>query len=178
MSASDDGHDHLRALIRDVTDFPSPGIVFKDITPLLNDSRGFHAAVAAMIAPWDRDDITAIAGIESRGFIFGAAASSLLGCRFIPVRKPGKLPWKTTRIDYDLEYGKDSLELHDDALAASDRVLIIDDVLATGGTLAATHDLVRKSGARVVGATVLIELDFLGGRDRIEGDIHSVLRYQ
>lgn len=178
MSGSDDGHDHLRILIRDVPDFPSPGIVFKDITPLLNDSRGFHAAVAAMIAPWDRDDITAIAGIESRGFIFGAAASSLLGCRFIPVRKPGKLPWKTTRIDYDLEYGKDSLELHDDALAASDRVLIIDDVLATGGTLAATHDLVRKSGARVVGATVLIELDFLGGRDRIEGDIHSVLRYQ
>lgn len=177
MSASD-GHPDLRALIRDVPDFPTAGIVFKDITPLLNDSRGFHAAVNAMIDPYQRDHVSVIAGIESRGFIFGAAASSRLGCRFIPVRKPGKLPWKTTRVDYDLEYGKDALELHDDALQPSDRVLIMDDVLATGGTLAATHDLIRKSGASVVGAAILIELSFLGGRDRTNGlDIHSVLRY-
>ncbi|MBW3670468.1 MAG: adenine phosphoribosyltransferase [Acidobacteria bacterium] len=177
MSASD-GHPDLRALIRDVPDFPKAGIVFKDITPLLNDSRGFHSAVDAMIDPYRGDDVSVIAGIESRGFIFGAAASSRLGCRFIPVRKPGKLPWKTTRVDYDLEYGKDALELHDDALEPSDRVLIMDDVLATGGTLAATHDLSRKSGASVVGAAILIELAFLGGRDRISGlEIHSVLRY-
>ncbi len=178
MSASDDGHDHLRGLIRDIPDFPSTGIMFKDITPLLNDSRGFHAAVDAMIDPYDRDGITVIAGIESRGFIFGAAASSILGCRFIPVRKPGKLPWKTNRIEYDLEYGKDALELHEDALTPSDRVLIIDDLLATGGTLSAAWGLVRNSGASIVGATVLIELEFLGGRERLEGlEIHSVLRY-
>lgn len=177
MSASD-GHSDLRALIRDVPDFPTAGIIFKDITPLLNDSRGFHAAVEAMIDPFQSNDVSVIAGIESRGFIFGAAASSRLGCRFIPVRKPGKLPWKTTRVDYDLEYGKDALELHDDALQPSDRVLIMDDVLATGGTLAATHDLIRKSGASIVGAAILIELAFLGGRDRTGGlEIHSVLRY-
>lgn len=178
MSASETNHDELRALIRDIPDFPSPGILFKDITPLLNDSRGFRMAVAAMIAPYAESDITVIAGIESRGFIFGAAASSRLGCRFIPVRKPGKLPWKTSRVEYDLEYGKDALELHEDALEPSDRVLIIDDLLATGGTLGATHTLVRKSGASIVGATVLIELEFLRGRTQLDGlDVHSILRY-
>lgn len=178
MSDSETAHAHIRSLIRDIPDFPNPGILFKDITPLLNDSRGFHAAVAAMIRPFEEEGITVIAGIESRGFIFGAAASSRLGCRFIPVRKPGKLPWKTSRVDYDLEYGKDALELHEDALEPRDRVLIIDDVLATGGTLAATHTLVRRSGAIIVGATVLIELEFLDGRRKLDGlDLHSILQY-
>ena len=178
MSASDDGHEHLRGLIRDVPDFPSPGILFKDITPLLNDSVGFHAAVRAMMQPYEHEEVTVIAGIESRGFIFGAAAASRLGCRFVPVRKPGKLPWKTSRIEYDLEYGSDALELHEDALEPEDRVVIMDDLLATGGTLGATHSLVRASGARILGATVLIELEFLNGRERLDGlEIHSVLRY-
>lgn len=180
MSSSDssDSHDDLRSLIRDVPDFPTPGILFKDITPLLNDSRAFRSAVEAMTRPFGDGAITAIAGIESRGFIFGAAASSRLECRFIPVRKPGKLPWRTNREEYELEYGTDALELHVDALGPDDRVLIVDDLLATGGTLAATHSLVRKSGATVVGATVLIELDSLNGRNRLNGlEVHAILHY-
>lgn len=178
MSASETNHDELRALIRDIPDFPSPGILFKDVTPLLNDSHGFRMAVTAMIEPFSESDVTVIAGIESRGFIFGAAASNRLGCRFIPVRKPGKLPWKTSRVEYELEYGRDALELHEDALRPSDRVLIIDDLLATGGTLGATHTLVRSSGANIVGAAVLIELEFLDGRSQLDGlEVHSILRY-
>lgn len=177
-SESSEIHTLLRSLIRDVPDFPNPGILFKDITPLLNDSRGFHAAVAAMTEPFGNGSVTVIAGIESRGFIFGGAASSRLGCRFIPVRKQGKLPWRTNRVPYDLEYGTDALELHEDALEDTDRVLIIDDVLATGGTLAATRALIETSGATVVGAAVLIELEFLRGRNKLTGmDIHSILRY-
>ncbi|MDX1582532.1 MAG: adenine phosphoribosyltransferase [Thermoanaerobaculia bacterium] len=180
MSSSDSNgeHDHLRILIRDVPDFPSPGIIFKDITPLLNDSRAFHSSVEAMTSPYENGAITVIAGIESRGFIFGAAASNRLGCRFIPVRKPGKLPWRTNREEYELEYGTDALELHTDALSEEDRVLIVDDLLATGGTLAATRALVDRSGATIVGASVLIELDFLQGRQKLsEMEVHSILRY-
>jgi adenine phosphoribosyltransferase len=169
---------HLRSLIRDVPDFPSPGILFKDITPLLNDSAGFRYAVSKMIEPFAGSGITVVAGIESRGFIFGAAMASVMDCRFIPVRKPGKLPWKKERIEYDLEYGSDALEIHADALRPGDRLLIVDDVLATGGTLAAAISLAQATRASILGASLLLELEFLRAREKLSDlEIHTVLRY-
>lgn len=159
------------ALIRDVPDFPKPGVVFKDITPLLADANGFAAAVAAMADPWRNVAIDAIAGIESRGFILGAALAGVLGVGFVPVRKPGKLPATTLGVDYALEYGSDRLEIHADAVAPGARVLLVDDVLATGGTLAAARDLIEKLDARVVGAALLMELCFLEGRRRWRDDV-------
>lgn len=152
-------------LVRDVPDFPRPGIVFKDITPVLADAAAFAGAIAQMAAPWRGAPPDAVAGIESRGFILGAALAHALGCGFVPVRKPGKLPARTLAQDYALEYGSDRLEIHVDALPPGARVLVVDDVLATGGTLRAATALLRRQGADVVGADVLVELAFLRGRE-------------
>lgn len=169
----------LDRLIRDVPDFPRPGIVFKDITPLLADAAGLRAAVEAMAAPWLDAGVDAVAGIESRGFILGAPLALRLGTGFVPIRKPGKLPGATVGEDYGLEYGHDRVEIHVDALAAGRRVLIVDDVLATGGTLAAARALVEKLHCQVAGAMVLLELAGLDGRARWRqgAPLQTVLRY-
>ena len=161
---------NLAALIRDIPDFPKPGIMFKDITPLLADASGFKATIDAFISEYKDAGVTKVLGAEARGFIFGGALAYQLGAGFIPARKPGKLPWNTTSADYALEYGTDSLEIHEDAIAAGDKVLIVDDVLATGGTASAKAKLVRNAGASVVGFAFLVELDSLNGRDKLGGE--------
>jgi len=153
----------LRRAIRDVPDFPKSGIVFKDITPILLDAALFHRATEAMAAPFAGDAITHVIGIESRGFILGAPVAQHLGAAFVPVRKPGKLPSTVERVQYALEYGTDALEMHRDALSSDDRALVVDDVLATGGTARATCELVERIGARVVGCSFLMTLSFLPG---------------
>jgi adenine phosphoribosyltransferase len=157
----------LERYIRDVPDFPKEGIVFKDITPLLADPEGFRKAVDAIVEEFSGIEITKIVGAEARGFIFGGALAYRLGAGFVPARKPGKLPWMTTSAEYDLEYGTDSLEVHVDAIGEGDKVLIVDDVLATGGTAAAKAQLVEQSGGEVAGFAFLIELDFLDGRSKL-----------
>ena len=152
-------------LVRDVADFPKPGILFKDITPVLADGEGFAAAIVDMAEPWRGVALGAVVGIESRGFILGAALAQVLGTGFVPVRKPGKLPARTLSQDYALEYGRDRLEVHADALPPRARVLLVDDVLATGGTLRAALSLMHRQGADVVGAAVLVEMLALGGRE-------------
>jgi adenine phosphoribosyltransferase len=171
--------EQLHTFVRDVPDFPKPGIVFKDITPLLKSPEALARACTLMAEPFKGDNVTAVAGIESRGFIFGSIVAQMLGAGFIPIRKPGKLPWTTRRHEYTLEYGTDALEIHDDAVAESDRVLVIDDVLATGGTLIAASTLASGLGGTLVGAATLIELEFLGGRAKLDRGVrfHSVLRY-
>jgi len=170
--------DRFLALIRDVPDFPEPGIVFKDITPLLGNAAAFGAALDAMTRTFDGDAISAVVGIEARGFIFGAPIADRLGASFVPVRKPGKLPWRVMSLEYGLEYGTDELEIHEDALTPDDRVLVVDDVLATGGTARATIDLVKGFGATVAGLAVLIELGFLNGRDKLSDVlVHTVVHY-
>lgn len=159
------------AHLRDIADFPKPGIVFKDITPLLGDGEAFKAAIEAMCAPWRDSRLDAVLGIESRGFILGAAMAHALGCGFVPVRKPGKLPAHTLRQEYALEYGSDCVEVHADAVAPGARVLLVDDVLATGGTLLAGLSLARQLRAEVLGAGVLIELAGLGGRARWPAEV-------
>jgi adenine phosphoribosyltransferase len=164
--------------VRDIPDFPKPGIVFKDITPLLGDARLFGQATDEMAAPFTGDGVTHVVAIESRGFILGGPVARTLGAGFIPVRKPGKLPFHTEGIEYALEYGSDRLEVHVDACGARARVLIVDDVLATGGTAAATCALLERVGAEVVGCAFLLEIGPLGGRKRLAGRrIHSVLSY-
>jgi adenine phosphoribosyltransferase len=158
-------------LIRDIPDFPSRGILFKDITPLLADARGFAACLDDMAAPWRNTDLDLICGIESRGFIFSAALAPMLGVGFVPLRKAGKLPARTEGVDYGLEYGQARLEVHRDAIAPGRRVLIVDDVLATGGTLEASRQLVERLEAEVVGAVVVLELVALGGRKRWQGGV-------
>lgn len=168
----------VRSFIRDIPDFPEPGIIFKDITPLLGDYEVFSDAIDAMIEPFRDSGVTKVVGIEARGFIFAAPIAIRLGAGFIPVRKPGKLPYDIHHQAYDLEYGTDRIEIHRDAAVPSDNVLVVDDVLATGGTGRATTDLVRALGAHVVGFAVLAELAFLGGRERLDGlDVHAVVRY-
>ncbi|HEY8849709.1 MAG TPA: adenine phosphoribosyltransferase, partial [Thermoanaerobaculia bacterium] len=154
----------LRTYIRDVPDFPKPGIMFKDITPLLRSPKALRETVERLAQPFRSERVTSVAAIESRGFIFGSCVARLLDAGFIPIRKPGKLPWTKRRNEYVLEYGTDALEIHDDALTPADRVLIIDDVLATGGTAAAASALVRGFGATLVGISMVIELTFLDGR--------------
>lgn len=156
--------ERLRGSIRDVPDFPKPGIVFKDITPLLGDARLFRETTAAMAAPFAAEGVTHVVAIESRGFLLGAPVAQHLNAGLVPVRKPGKLPAATQRMEYSLEYGVDALEVHVDACAAGARVLVVDDVLATGGTASATCRLVESIGARVVGCSLLMELTFLHGR--------------
>ena len=153
-----------QTLLRDVPDFPRPGILFKDITPVLADAEAFAAAIEAMAAPWRGMNLDAVVGIESRGFILGAALARELGIGFVPVRKPGKLPARTLSLDYALEYGSDRLQIHADALPPGARVIVVDDVLATGGTLKAALALTRQQGAEVLGAAVLLELSFLDAR--------------
>lgn len=159
----------LRPYVRDVPDFPTPGILFRDITPLLADPDAFAAAVEAMSEPFRDAAADKVVGIEARGFMFGAAIARVLGLGFVPARKPGKLPGATERVSYGLEYGSDGLEIHTDALSAGERVLIVDDVLATGGTAAAAAELVERLGARVAALSFLIELAALGGRSRLSG---------
>ena len=165
--------------VRDVPDFPKPGIVFKDLTPLLADAHAFAAAIGALATPFRDARIARVVGIEARGFIFGAAAAHTLGAGFVPMRKPGKLPAATIGVEYDLEYGKDRLEMHADALVRGERVLIVDDVLATGGTLLAAVRLCEDAGANVVGAAVVAEIAFLRASARWKRDamLHAVLRF-
>jgi adenine phosphoribosyltransferase len=168
----------LKSYIRDVPDFPKKGIIFKDITPLLRSPDALAYTVSALAEPFRRDQVTRVAAIESRGFIFGSCVARLLGAGFVPIRKPGKLPWTTRRNEYELEYGTDALEIHDDALSANDRVVLIDDVLATGGTAAAASCLIRESGADLVGVAMVIELSFLEGRKKLNGiNVHSLITY-
>jgi adenine phosphoribosyltransferase len=170
--------DTLKAQIRDVPDFPEPGIVFKDIMPLLGDPGCLHE-VTDLIAEWTeprKPDV--ILGAEARGFILGATVAYKLGCGFVAARRPGKLPWKTVSATYALEYGENSLELHADAITSGQRVLVHDDVLATGGTARAICDLAEQLGGQIVGVAFVIELDFLEGRKQLEGrDVHSLIHY-
>ena len=163
--------DDWHSLIREVPDFPRAGVAFKDITPLLADADGFNAAVEAMAIPWRGIALDAVFAIESRGFILGAALARALGLGFVPVRKAGKLPSTVHGQDYALEYGNDRLEVHADAVAPGARVLLVDAVMATGGTLAATLALARQQGALVVGASVLVEITALDGRARWDADV-------
>ena len=170
--------DNLKSKIRHVPDFPKPGILFYDITTLLQDPLGLREAIDAVAAPFTGKGIDLVVGIESRGFIFGSAVADRLGAGFAPVRKPGKLPSTTMRTTYELEYGSDTLEIHDDAVKAGQRVLIVDDLLATGGTARAAVDLVRRLGGDVRALAFLIELVALNGRDKLAGQtLHSVLKY-
>ena len=168
----------LENYIRDIPDFPKPGIVFKDITPLLQNAEALKAAVDALGQTVDPDSYDLILGMESRGFIFGTALAYALNKGFVPIRKPGKLPHVTVSQDYELEYGSDTLEAHIDACLPGQRVLLVDDLLATGGTLGASVDLVRKLGGVPVAASVVIELTFLKGRERVSGvPVHSLIQY-
>jgi adenine phosphoribosyltransferase len=168
----------LRALVRDIPDFPQPGIVFKDITPLLLDARALDSAVSGLAQMVATQAIDLVVAAEARGFILGAALARELGAGFVPARKPGKLPHETVIAEYALEYGIDALEVHADALAGGARVLIHDDLLATGGTAAAVCELVGGLGAVIVGCVFLVELSFLGGRRRLAGhEVHSLIDY-
>lgn len=168
----------LSRLIRDVPDFPKPGIVFKDITPLLKDAAALRQAADAMAAPFRQHPVQRVAALESRGFLFGTMVAERLSVGFIPMRKPGKLPFRTVAQEYSLEYGTDRIEMHQDALEPGESILIVDDVLATGGTAAAAAALVRRAGGRVTGLSFLIELDFLGGRAKLPGqEVHALLHY-
>ena len=168
----------LRSLIRDVPDFPKPGIVFKDITTLTKDPDGFRAAVDAIAARYADANVDLIVGIESRGFVFGAAVAYKMGLGFVPARKPGKLPAQTVSAEYELEYGADALEIHRDAIGEGQRVLIVDDLLATGGTAAATAKLVSGLGGNIVAIAFLIDLAFLKGRDKLAGyEVFSLIEY-
>ena len=170
--------DALKTLIRQVPDFPKPGILFYDITTLLADGAGLRQAIDCLADPYRDAGIDLVVGIESRGFIFGAAVADRLGVGFVPVRKPGKLPSTTVRVEYELEYGTDALEMHADAVASGQRVLVVDDLLATGGTARAVVDLVSGRGADVHAVAFLMELEALGGRDRLAGqEVFAVLRY-
>ena len=168
----------LKALIRDIPNFPKPGILFRDITPLLANPSGLALSIELLANPYRGKDIDLVVGAESRGFIFGTAVACCLSAGFVLVRKPGKLPGKRNAMSYDLEYGTDSLEMHADAIVAGQRVLIVDDLLATGGTMKACTDLVTKSGGIVAGIAVLIELTGLNGRAKLPGEVHSVIQYE
>ena len=159
----------LKSFIRDIPDFPRKGIIFKDITTLLQDGGAFRRATDAMAAQFEGKKIDAVLSVEARGFMFGAAIAYKLGTAIIPIRKKGKLPYKTFEVSYDLEYGKDTLEIHQDAFKKGSKVLIVDDLLATGGTTRAVIDLVEKMGAEIVGIAFLIELVPLKGRDKLKG---------
>jgi adenine phosphoribosyltransferase len=174
-----DAIERLKRLVREIPDFPKPGILFRDITPMLADPSGLALAVELMANPYRKKYVDLVVGAESRGFIFGTAVACCLSAGFGLVRKPGKLPHKKVSMTYDLEYGSDTLEMHADAVIEGQRVLIVDDLLATGGTMNACVDLVRRLGGEVVGVAVLIELAGLKGRDKVDvEDIHSVLTYE
>jgi adenine phosphoribosyltransferase len=170
--------DDLQKLIREIPDYPKPGILFYDLTTLLQDQCGFHSLVDKLCDHYDGNKVDIVVGIEARGFIFAPALAYRLGAGFVPVRKPKKLPWKTVSVTYQLEYGSDQLEIHQDAVHPGQRVLLCDDLLATGGTAAAAIDLVRRLGGELVGAAFAVELNFLQGRAKLPGiDVFSLLRY-
>jgi adenine phosphoribosyltransferase len=158
----------LKSLIRTIPDYPKPGIMFRDVTTLLGDAGGFRTAIERMAAPYMSAGVQGVAGIEARGFILGGAIADKLGCGFVPFRKKGKLPWKTIGQEYTLEYGIDAMEIHADAIRPGARILIVDDLIATGGTAEAAAKLVRRSGGHIVGATFVIDLSEIGGRKRLE----------
>ncbi len=168
----------LKEQIRDIVDFPKPGIVFKDITPLLKDPDSLQLVVQQLAAPYIKADITAVAGMEARGFIFGSLVANYLGVGFIPLRKPGKLPYNVASVDYTLEYGNASLEAHIDAIEQGDRILLIDDLLATGGTAKASCQLVEQLGGEVIACAFVIELALLSGREQLSAyPIHTLITY-
>lgn len=168
----------IRAAIRDVVDFPSPGIIFKDITPVLANAELFHHSITLLCETAGGAKIDKVVGIDARGFIFAAAVADRLGAGFVPVRKKGKLPWKTRQTAYTLEYGDAIVELHEDAIAPGETILLVDDLLATGGTAAAAVKLLNELGAHIIGVSVLIELSFLNGREKLAGQpIHSIIQY-
>ena len=168
----------LKNFIRDVPDFPKKGIIFKDITPLLKDPPAFQQVIQQLSDRYRNSKLNAVVAMESRGFILGGALATRLGVSFVPVRKPGKLPWKTLRETYDLEYGKDTLEIHADSFSKGDRILILDDVLATGGTAAATVRLVERAGGQVAEACFLIHLTFLNGHEKLKSTpVYSIIQY-
>lgn len=170
--------ERLKQKIRDVPDFPKPGIVFKDITPLLADVRSFQLVIDTFAKRYADKSVDTVVAVESRGFIFGAALAYRIDAAFVPVRKKGKLPFKTEAVEYDLEYGKDRIEVHQDAVHPGSRVLVIDDVLATGGTAKATCDLVERVGGKIVECAFVIELGFLNGREKLKGrEIFSLIQY-
>ena len=170
--------DNLSRLIRDIPDFPEEGVVFKDITPVLADGKAFGDLITGLTAPYQEAGISKVAGIEARGFTLATPVAERLGAGFIPLRKPGKLPYETVTEQYELEYGIDSLEVHTDAVTEGERVLLVDDVIATGGTAAAAIRLLRQLGADVVGFSVFIELAFLNGARHLAGvPLHALLRY-
>lgn len=170
--------EQTRALIRDVPDFPQKGVVFKDITPLLADEIAFSTVIDLIVVRFGRGSVDKVVGIEARGFILASPVAYHFGAGFVPVRKKDKLPWDTESAEYDLEYGTETLEIHRDALKPGERVLIVDDVLATGGTARATASLVERLGGKVVGIACLIELSFLGGREKLAGyDFFSLIAY-
>lgn len=169
---------NLSSYLRDITNWPKPGVVFKDITPLLRDPAALSMAVEQMANPFRGMHIDAVGGAESRGFIFGTAIAQTLSAGFIPIRKLGKLPHETRSVSYELEYGTDSLEIHTDSVSAGQHVLMVDDLLATGGTMDASCQLIEQLGAHIVGITVLIELTCLAGREKLKshGDLHAVIQ--
>jgi adenine phosphoribosyltransferase len=170
--------ERVKALVRDVPDFPQEGIVFKDITPLLADPIAFSTVIDLIVVHFGRGNVDKVVGIEARGFILASPVAYHFGAGFVPVRKKDKLPWETESADYALEYGTATLEVHRDAVTPGERVLIVDDVLATGGTAAATAQLVERIGGKVIGIACLIELGFLNGRDKLEGrDLFSLITY-
>jgi len=169
----------LRAKIRDIKDFPTEGILFKDITTLLKDARAFKYVLDQLATDYIQSRVEVVVGIESRGFIFGGALAHELGAGFVPVRKLGKLPGKTIEVEYELEYGRDALAVHEDAITPGQRVLAVDDLLATGGTMAATLRLVQQLGGKVVGVAFMIELAFLKGREKLKDyPLHSLIVYE
>lgn len=168
----------LKTCIRNIPDFPEPGIQFKDITPLVKDPAMLRLAVHQLIHPFLGEEITAVVGMEARGFIFGSLAAWELGTGFIPLRKPGKLPYDVQSVSYNLEYGSAELEVHIDALDNSDRVLLVDDLIATGGTALASCELIEKLGASIIGCAFVVELDFLEGRNKLSKyNVHSLIHY-
>lgn len=170
--------EQIKSLVRDVSDFPQPGIVFKDITPLLADEIAFSTVIDLIVVHFGRGNVDKVVGIEARGFILASPVAYHFGAGFVPVRKKDKLPWETEAEEYELEYGTATLEIHRDGVTAGERVLIVDDVLATGGTARATAKLVERIGGKVVGIACLIELDFLNGRKQLEGyELFSLINY-
>lgn len=168
----------LKNIIREIPDFPKPGILFYDLTTLMNDARGFRSALDGLAERYQGVQVDAVVGIEARGFIFAPTVAYRLGCGFIPARKPGKLPGETVKVTYDLEYGTDSLEIHQGAIQPDQRILIVDDLIATGGTAAAVARLVEKMGGDLVGLAFLVELEFLNGRKDLEGwEVFSLVKY-
>lgn len=169
---------NLKSKIRDVPDFPKPGIVFKDITTLLQDSDALRLSVDLLAKQYQNKTIDKVVGIEARGFIFGAAVAYAINAGFVIIRKPGKLPYQTIKQTYELEYGFDGIEIHEDAIKSGEQILLVDDLLATGGTMAAAAELITKMGAEIVGISFLIELTFLNGREKLQGyNIHSLIKY-